>query len=147
MIIRLLHLLIASSLLVSSVGVPIYEHVCKKNGTTTSFYVKAKTCCSKKSYCNKGISCKLYNSQNTSAEFSKNPCCKDLTHFIKAATLGVKQIGNSFWYHIQFVKTEFTLTNTLLSNTFLSHFNNYYKGYHPPNIIQDIYRMILVIRC
>jgi hypothetical protein len=29
----------------------------------------------------------------------------------------------------------------------LPHLNNYYKGYHPPNIIQDIYQLILVIRC
>lgn len=148
MIIRILHLLIATNLLVSSVGIPIYEHICKRKGTTASFYLRAKSCCStKKSNCHKNISSKPHNTKKTSGEFSKNPCCKDLTHFIKVATLGVKQIGNSFWNNIQFLKSEFALVISGLSNTFSSHFNNYYKGYHPPNIIQDIYRMILVIRC
>lgn len=135
-------------MLFSSVGVPIFEHVCNKKGTITGLYIKPKSCCSaKKSNCHVTKDLRSDPSKSSSVEFRKKPCCHDLTHFIKTTTPGVKQIGISFWKHLNLEKILFSAPVNDLVSVFPFYTRIYSQHYKPPEIILDIYRLIRVIRC
>lgn len=149
MTIRLLHILIAINLMVSSLGVPVYEHACRKNGTTkVGFYFKPKSCCStKKSICYANKVCNDNKNKGQSSKLSKKACCEDISHFIKATTLGIKQIGVSLWKQLNHEKSISSITTFGLVNTFSFTTRISFQFYHPPQIIKDIIQMIRVYRC
>lgn len=95
MINRLLHILLALNLFVSSLGLMAYEHICSINGTTFSIFFKPQNCCSKIN--TKGCSvagCVMYQPK-AGVSFNKKPCCEEKTHYKKlnvSATENVKVI-------------------------------------------------------
>lgn len=148
MITKALHIVICLNMLFSSFGIHVFEHVCNKKGTTTGLFIKPKSCCSpKKSNCHTGKDQSSHQPNSPSSEFSKKPCCEDLTHFIKGATLGVKQVGISFWKHLSFEKTLSTTSAFDQVYEYPFYSKIYSQHYYPPEIILDIYRLIRVIRC
>lgn len=135
-------------MLVSSIGVPIYEHICSRQGITVSFYFKSKTCCStKKSSCHKIKVYKTDNTQSTSSELSRKPCCQDNTNFIKEATIGVKQSVISSWKQLNFEQSIFFIPIGGFVNKSAFDFRISFQHYKPPQIIFDIYQMIQHLRC
>lgn len=147
MIINILHIIISINLLISTAGVSIFRHVCKKNGTTLSFYIKSKTCCSgKKSKCHINLATNKGNS-NTVVEFKKKPCCEDLSHFVKVSTPGIKLLIISAWKDLNVEKLLSTIPVAGFFNNVL--FNSLFsvQHYRPPQIILDIVRMIRIMRC
>ena len=149
MIIKLLHILIATNLLISSLGVAIFEHACKKNGTTTvGFYFKPKTCCStKKSICYANKVCGADKTEGQSNKLTKKCCCQDITHFIKATTIGVKQVVVSSWKQLNYEKSISSIPTLGFVNDFSFNSINSLQHYNPPKIILNIIQMIRVYRC
>ncbi len=135
-------------MLISSSGVTIFEHICNRKGVTTSFFLKPKTCCSaKKSNCHSTKNFRSHHTKNLLAEFSRKPCCQDRTHFIEGSTLGIKQIGISFWKQLVFKKSLplvpiFCFDSKISFNSRIS-----FQHYNPPQIIFEIYKVIRTYRC
>jgi hypothetical protein len=79
----LLHILLAFNLFISSFGLIAFEHICSKNGSTFSVFVKPQHCCSKKKpqSCS-AAGCTKHRSNQT-VSFNKKPCCEDKTHYKK----------------------------------------------------------------
>lgn len=78
-----LHILLAFNLFISSFGLIAFEHICSKNGTTFSVFVKPQHCCSKKKSKSCSASGCAKNGINQTASFNKKPCCEDKTHYKK----------------------------------------------------------------
>lgn len=83
MIFKVVHILLALNLFISSFGLIAFEHMCSKNGSTFSFFLKPESCCSKKKA--KSCSAKGCTTQisNHGAVINKKPCCEDKTHYKK----------------------------------------------------------------
>ncbi len=86
---RFLHIILALNLLVSSIGVAVYEHICSKKGTSLGFFQKPENCCHKskvKSCClkRKAKTCSIPICTNSSQPIlNKKPCCEDKSNFNK----------------------------------------------------------------
>lgn len=135
-------------MLISSSGVTIFEHICNKKGVTISFYLKPKTCCSsKKSNCHSTENFRSHHAKNLRPEFSRKPCCQDRTHFIEGSTLGIKQIGISFWKQLVFEKSLplVPIFCFVCKSSFNSRIS--FQLYNPPQIIFEIYKVIRSYRC
>lgn len=135
-------------MLFCSFGVPIFEHICSKKGVTACFYFKPKSCCSaKKSNCHSNKDLRSQTTKNSPVEFSRKPCCEDRTHFIKGSTLGIKQIGISFWKQLGFEKSLPLVPIFCFVNNILFHSRISFQHYNPPQIVFDIYKVIRIYRC
>lgn len=78
-----LHIILAINLFISSFGLMTFEHICSKNGTTLSFFIKSEGCCAKKKVKSCSVTgCTLHKS-NHGLSFEKKPCCEDKTHYKK----------------------------------------------------------------
>ena len=90
MISKVIHILLAFNLLISSLGVTAYEHICQKNGTTISFFIKSHNCCTqkKKKCCSakKAVSCETKDVLAKGNVIKKKPCCEDKSHYKKLNT-------------------------------------------------------------
>ncbi len=83
MIKKVLHILLALNLFISSLGLMAYEHICSINGTSYSFLLKPDSCCSKKkTYKCAAAGCTQHKSSQGIA-INKKPCCEDKTHYNK----------------------------------------------------------------
>lgn len=80
---KFLHILLAFNLFISSFGLIAFEHICSKNGTTFSVFVKPQHCCSKKKSKSCSASGCTKNGTNQTASVNKKPCCEDKTHYKK----------------------------------------------------------------
>jgi len=91
MLSKLLHILLAFNLFISSLGLIAFEHICSKKGTTFSIFVKSQSCCSKK----KAKSCSATgctkHKSNHGVAFKKKPCCEDKTHYKKLNVSATEQ--------------------------------------------------------
>ena len=111
MINKVLHILLAFNLLISSMGVTAFEHICQKNGTTLAYFVKSHNCCSqKKQNCsvvnNLGI-CQTSDSGKQGVNIKKKPCCEDRSYYKKLNTnasefekitlIELYPVSNSYW--------------------------------------------------
>jgi hypothetical protein len=143
----ILHITISLNLLLSNIGMPIFEHICKRQGTTISFYIKSKTCCSKKSKCHIAQARKTQDDYKSKEEFKKQPCCKDLNHFEKNTTPGLKQFSSLAGKHFLFENSSFVTTVFNLGHKFDFYSYTNFQHYHPPPVILAIYKIIEVYRC
>lgn len=83
MIFRILHIYLAFNLLLSSVGILGFEHICQKKGTSVAFIFNSQSCCSKKI---QSVCCVTDCTQGKAlpeCSFKKKPCCEDRTLFNK----------------------------------------------------------------
>jgi hypothetical protein len=83
MILKVLHIVLSLNLLVSSVGIPAYEHICSLKGTTFSLFVKPKSCCSKKKASSSGTSLCTKHSNTEESTLKRKPCCEDKSSYAK----------------------------------------------------------------
>ena len=117
---RFLHIFIIINILISTYGIPVFEHQCIRLGNQFSFYFSHKSCCSgKKKICH-SLKVKYDHPVKESKQFTKVPCCKDKTSFAKSnaqATqlTSIKCIKN-------FDSSKFFSTNPILVNNFLDIF-------------------------
>lgn len=86
----ILHITIALNLFIASLGLHVHEHICKKQGTTISFYFKLPNCCSgKKSRCKSPSITDLTSDFRNQTTISKIPCCQDKLHYDKCHFKGL----------------------------------------------------------
>jgi hypothetical protein len=74
---QLLHLILALNILLSSSGIMVFEHLCQMRGKTVTYFVKSKSCCAQK------LQRKECKTAHSSSSFSRIPCCKDKSAFVK----------------------------------------------------------------
>jgi len=92
MLLKFLHIVLSFQLMVSSVGVTVFEHMCSKNGSSFALFKKPENCCSKKkskACCNRNKSktCSLpsvgKNKKEGTNSINNIPCCQDIAHHAK----------------------------------------------------------------
>ncbi len=83
MLLKVLHIVLSLSLLVSSMGITAYEHICSLKGTTFSLFVKPKSCCSKKKATSKGTPLCTKHSNTAESTIQRKPCCEDKSSYAK----------------------------------------------------------------
>ena len=117
MVFKVLHILLAFNVFISSMGISVFEHICQKNGTSISLFVKSGGCCSvkKRTCCSakKAKSCEAIHHDNKGASISKKPCCNDKASFKKlnvTATHNIK-VENVVLQPIFFHKSEVLLVS------------------------------------
>ena len=88
---RILHIILAINLLLSSTGVTVFEHLCQMKGKSVSVFLKPNGCCkqkqSYKTLCQGTRDCKLDNGQ----QITRKPCCQDKSQFVKSNMDGALQ--------------------------------------------------------
>jgi hypothetical protein len=74
---------LATLMLVSNVGIPVYRHICHTQAKSwSSIYIPAKSCCSKKK--NKTITSPCHPSgPENKAELKGMPCCENQEGFLQ----------------------------------------------------------------
>jgi len=83
MLLKVLHIVLSLNLLVSSMGITAYEHICSLKGTTFSLFVKPKSCCSKKKNISKVTSLCNKHSNTVESTLKRKPCCEDKSSYAK----------------------------------------------------------------
>ncbi len=83
MLIKVLHIVLSLNLLVSSMGITAYEHICSLKGTTFSLFVKPKSCCSKKKNKSNGTTLCTKHSNTAESTIKRKPCCEDKSSYAK----------------------------------------------------------------
>jgi hypothetical protein len=90
MLSKLLHLILAIHVLISSMGVMGFEHLCKLRGRSISFVVPPKSCCKKAAH-QKGDHCAVSSTASIGRSgffYRDTPCCADYSKFFKADIQG-----------------------------------------------------------
>ncbi len=87
--IRLLHLLLAANLLVSTMGVGVFEHLCQMRGRAVSLMAPPKSCCSKRAaevtHCDLAAVAKTASAKTAGTpSISEAPCCQDHASWLQA---------------------------------------------------------------
>ena len=80
---KFLHIFLSLNLMISSLGLMGFEHICSINGTSFSLYVKPQKCCSKAVAKTCSASCCSKHQTKKGVSFNKKPCCEDKTHYKK----------------------------------------------------------------
>jgi hypothetical protein len=78
---KILHLILALNILLSSSGIMVFEHLCQMRGKKIALFVQPKSCCQKRVSC-----CAKAEVTNTQESLSRIPCCSDKSSFLKTDT-------------------------------------------------------------
>lgn len=147
MILKIIHISIVINVFLSSFGLLINEHICRKNGTSRSYYVKVKSCCSKTIHCHPLQHYKVIKASENSPQFTKSPCCQDKSHFEKLNLQANKFEFKSGLKKIAFEYCLFTIKKWTINFDLNISESMFQLIYHSPPICLKIYRLIQVIRC
>ncbi len=151
MLLKALHILLIVNVLLSSTGMPLFEHLCLKKGRTAFIYIKPKSCCYKtetaKSSCKKSTCCK---SKQKTKKFGihQKPCCNDKITYLKADTDG--RLSKNF--SIFDLKAQVLVVN-LVPFALISDFVQINQKilrfilYKPPPTVTDIRVLVQSFRC
>lgn len=86
MLSKFLHITLAISMLFSTAGVTLFEHLCQMKGRTASVFIKANPCCQKKiaseSSCHKKNCCPK-STKSSEKGITPKPCCSDKAQYFK----------------------------------------------------------------
>ncbi len=86
---RLLHIVLVFNVLISSMGVMGFEHLCKLRGRSISFVVPPKSCCKKAKSTPSHCTAPAGEAIGRPGFFYRDtPCCADFSKFFKADTEG-----------------------------------------------------------
>lgn len=82
---KILHLILALNILLSSSGIMVFEHLCQMRGKKVALFVQPKSCCQKRAQVQ--VSCCTKAEASTEQEsLSRIPCCSDKSSFLKTDT-------------------------------------------------------------
>jgi hypothetical protein len=145
---RILHIIIAINIFISTTGIHIFEHSCSKKGSKFGFYIKPGSCCSsKKMTCHLLKIIKTAEPKKSASELSRKPCCQNLFHFEKNELLGTKQLASDSSKSFQLPHV-FFFYPTFFAHVFhFSIIKNNWKALVPPLLFSSIYKLLLNIRC
>lgn len=79
---RILHLMLAFNILLSSSGVMVFEHLCQMRGKKIAYFIQPKSCCQKRVQLETSC-CAKEEEASTQESLSRMPCCKDKSAFFK----------------------------------------------------------------
>jgi hypothetical protein len=82
---KILHLILALNILLSSSGIMVFEHLCQMRGKKVALFVQPKSCCQKRAQV-QGSCCAKAEAANTQESLSRIPCCSDKSSFLKTDT-------------------------------------------------------------
>lgn len=80
---KILHLILAFNILLSSSGVMVFEHLCQMRGKKIAYFVQPKSCCQKRIQLESSC-CAKTEVASAEEKLSRTPCCKDKSAFFKA---------------------------------------------------------------
>ena len=143
MIFKVLHILLAINLLISSIGVAAFEHICSKNGTTLSFFIKSESCCSKKKAKSCSATSCAQHKSNHGISFNKKPCCEDKIHY-KKLNISATEQTKVFLLEIQPIVYYPIVGHLLSENNVLSENEKTLRSYlyKPPPLPLDNLRVL-----
>ncbi|AEE51346.1 HYC_CC_PP family protein [Haliscomenobacter hydrossis] len=82
---KILHLIPALNILLSSSGITVFEHLCQIRGKKVALFVQPKSCCQKRVQVQG--SCRAKSEiANAQKSLSRIPCCSDKSSFFKTDT-------------------------------------------------------------
>jgi hypothetical protein len=88
---KVLHIILALHVLLSSTGVTVFEHLCQMRGRTIGVFIKPHSCCAQKetyrASWQKSQTCHL----NKAPQINRKPCCQDKSQFVKSNIQGAVQ--------------------------------------------------------
>ena len=88
---KVLHIILAINLLLSSTGITVFEHLCQMRGRTIGVFVKPHSCCAQEetyqASWQKSQTCHL----NKAPQINRKPCCQDKSQFVKSNIQGAVQ--------------------------------------------------------
>ncbi len=147
MISKVIHILLAFNLLISTMGLTAHEHICQKNGTTIAFFIKSHSCCTqKKQKCcsaKKELLCETKDVLSKEPSINKKPCCEDKSHYKKLNT-NASEITKVVLSYIQPIISE-TLVSSISSLTIIDIENEKtlkFYLYKPPPLSVDNLRVL-----
>ena len=82
---KILHLILALNILLSSSGIMVFEHLCQMRGKKIALFVQPKSCCQKRVQV-QGSCCAKAEIANAKESLSRIPCCSDKSSFLKTDT-------------------------------------------------------------
>ena len=82
---KILHLILALNILLSSSGIMVFEHLCQMRGKKVALFVQPKSCCQKRVQV-QGSCCEKEEIANSKESLSRIPCCSDKSSFLKTDT-------------------------------------------------------------
>lgn len=137
---NILHILLASLVLLSSTGLVTHMHFCQNELENYSFFLEPDTCPKEVVK----IPCPMHEGMEIEMESEKG-CCDDETHYVK---LSIEQEAQSL--HIDYI-TDFLfayLPNTLgLTEAEFYLKSAHYLNYKPPLITCDVQSRLQVFLC
>lgn len=144
---RFLHIFIITNILISTYGIPVFEHQCTRLGNQFSFYFSHKSCCSGKKKSCHSLKVKFDKPLKESRQFTKVPCCKDKTSFAKTNALATQQ--TAIKYIKNFDAPNYFFATPVLVNNSLDVITSkiFFTCYDPPPVIKDILLMNRIFRC
>lgn len=82
---KILHLILALNILLSSSGIMVFEHFCQMRGKKVALFVQPKNCCQKRTQV-KSSYCEKQEGSNMEESLSRIPCCSNKSSFLKTDT-------------------------------------------------------------
>jgi len=143
---NIIHIILAINVFLSSFGLFINEHICSKNGTNQSYFVKPKSCCSKKVHCHP-FQHKSKKASPDCTQLTKSPCCQDKIHFEKLNLQVNKFEFRNGIKTISFKHSLFTLNKWTINFDLIFSKSRIQFLYQSPPICLKIYRLIQAMRC
>jgi hypothetical protein len=145
---KVLHLILALNILLSSTGLTVFEHLCQMKGRTIGVFVKPHGCCAKKrtyqSSWQKAKTCHL----NKAPQINRKPCCQDKSQFVKSNIQGSVQKIALTDFHFDFFNFQPLPTQALSShNVPISQKTLRFYLYKPPPQVTDIRVFIQSFLC
>ena len=146
---KFLHIILALSVLLSTSGVTVFEHLCQMNGRTVSIFIQPKGCCKSQKVtqnsCQKA-KCSLKDHQHSS--LSKKPCCEDKSQLLKATTEGAAQKIVTLDFNFDFITVDFSPSIVRVNTiTPTSQKALRFYLYKPPPMVTDIRVFIQSFLC
>lgn len=146
---KILHLILALNILLSSSGIMVFEHLCQMRGKKVALFVQPKSCCQKRVQV-QGSCCAKAEVANTQESLSRIPCCSDKSSFLKTDT----QPSLQKVVTLSFVVDAFILPPSLnfaveIANDILPHNQKILRFYlyKPPPLLRDIPVLVQSFLC
>lgn len=146
---KILHLILALNILLSTSGIMVFEHLCQMRGKKVALFVQPKSCCQKRVQVQGSCHAKaeVANVQNS---LSRIPCCSDKSSFFKTDTQPTLQKAAAFSLVVDalvlppILNFAFEFAKTiLLQNQKILRF----YLYKPPSLMRDIPVLIQSFLC
>ena len=126
---------LATLLLVSNVGIPVFTHICHTQAKSwSSIYIPAKSCCTKQKHRSITIPCHT-TIPKSNAEVKGRPCCENQEGLLQLGVDFIRtHIGNENLGQFMTFQGCFSFTNSFPSH-FINSFFSSNKPHGPPIIL------------